>query len=69
MENISVFFNIIPRRSILANFVGANRNSKFMKQDHLRMNEVPDLNNHLWSIDLFRSMIIKKNRSKVRDSH
>ena len=39
------------------------------KQDHLRMNVAPDLNNHLRSIDLFRSMIIKKNRSKVRDSH
>ena len=34
-----------------------------------RMNIAPDLNNHLRSIDLFRSMIIKKNRSKVRDSH
>ena len=39
------------------------------KQDLLRMNVAPDLNNHLQSIDLFRSMIIKKNRSKVRDSH
>ena len=27
------------------------------KQDHLRMNVSPDLNNHLRSIDLFRSMI------------
>ena len=34
----------------------------------LRMNVAPDLNNHLLSIDLFRSMIIKKNRLKVRDS-
>ena len=39
------------------------------QQDHLRMNVSPDLNNHLRSIDHFRSMIIKKNRSKVRDSH
>ena len=39
------------------------------KEDHLRMNVAPDLNNHLWSIDLFRSMIIKKNSTKVRDSH
>ena len=38
-------------------------------QDHLWMNIAPDLNNHLRSIDLLRSMIIKKNRSKVRDSH
>ena len=37
--------------------------------DHLRMNVAPDINNHLRSIDLFRSMIIKKNRSKVLDSH
>ena len=35
----------------------------------IRINVAPDLNNHLRSIDLFRSMIIKKNRSKVRDSH
>ena len=41
----------------------------FPKQDHLRMNVAPDLNNHLWPIDLFRSMIIKKNRSKACDSH
>ena len=33
------------------------------------MNVAPDLNNHLRSRDLFRSLIIKKNRSKVRDSH
>ena len=39
------------------------------KQDLLRMNVAPDLNNHLQSIDLFRLMIVKKNRSKVRDSH
>ena len=39
------------------------------KQDHLRMNVALDLIGHLRSIDLFRSMIIKKNRSKVRDSH
>ena len=38
------------------------------KQDHLRMNVAPDLNNHIRSIDLFRSMIIKKNRSKAHDS-
>ena len=38
------------------------------KQDHLRMNVAPDLNNHLWSIDLFRSMIIK-NRLRICDSH
>ena len=42
---------------------------KLNKQDHLRMNVAPDLNNHLRSIDLFRSMIIKKNRSKVHDGH
>ena len=41
----------------------------YRKQDHLRMNVAPDLNNHLWSINMFRSMIIKKNRSKVRESH
>ena len=29
-----------------------------------RMNVAPDLNNHLWSIDLFRSMIIKKKNQK-----
>ena len=34
------------------------------EQDHPRMNAAPDLNNHLGSKDLFRSMIIKKNRSK-----
>ena len=28
-----------------------------VKQDHLGMNVAPDLNNHLRSIDLFRSMI------------
>ena len=28
------------------------------KQDQLRMNIAADINNHLWSIDLFRSMII-----------
>ena len=39
------------------------------KQDHLRMNVAQDFNNHLRSIDLFRSMIIKKDRSKVRYSH
>ena len=33
------------------------------------MNVAPDLNNHLRSIDLFRSMIIKKTQSKVPDSH
>ena len=38
-------------------------------QDHLRMNIAPDINNQLRSIDLFRSMIIKKNRSKVHDSY
>ena len=43
--------------------------AKKWKQDHLRMNVAQDLNNHLWSIDLFRSMIIKKNRSKVRDGY
>ena len=32
------------------------------------MNQAPDLKNHLQSKDLFRSMIIKKNRSKDRDS-
>ena len=36
-----------------------------VKQDHLRMNVAPDIKNHLWSIDLFRSMISKINRSKV----
>ena len=35
----------------------------------IRINVAPDLNNHLQSLDLFRSMIIKKNRSKVRDGH
>ena len=35
----------------------------------IRINVAPDLNNHLQSLDLFRSMIIKKNRSKVRFSH
>ena len=40
-----------------------------VKQDHLGMNVAPDLNNHLRSIDLFRSTIIKKNRSKVCDSN
>ena len=40
-----------------------------IQQYHLWMNVAPDLNNHLWSIDLFRLMIIKKNRSKVHDSH
>ena len=39
------------------------------QQDHLGMNIAPDLHNHLRSIDLFRSMIINKNRSKVLDSH
>ena len=33
------------------------------------MNVAPDFSNHLWSIDLFRSMIFKENRSKIRDSH
>ena len=33
-----------------------------LKQDHLRLNVAPDLSNHHQSIDLFRSMIIKKNR-------
>ena len=39
------------------------------KQDHLRMNVAPDLISHLQSIDLFRLMIMQKNRSKVPDSH
>ena len=39
------------------------------KPDHLRMNLAPDLNKHLQPIDIFRSMIIQKNRSKVLDSH
>ena len=34
----------------------------------IRINVAPDLNNHLQSLDLFRSIIIKK-RSKVRDSY
>ena len=42
---------------------------KMTKQDHLRMNNSTGSNNHLQSIDLFRSMIIKKNKSKVRDRH
>ena len=42
---------------------------KNKEQDHLRMNVAPDLYNHLWSIDRFISMIIKKNRSKVGDSN
>ena len=33
------------------------------------MNIAPDINNHLKSIDLLRLMIIKNNRSKVRDGH
>ena len=33
------------------------------------MNIAPDINNYLRSIDLFRSMIISNNRSKVRDDH
>ena len=41
---------------------------KNKEQDHLRMNVAPDLNNQIRSIDLFTSMIIKKNRSKVCDS-
>ena len=39
-----------------------------VKQDHLRMNLAPDLNKHLQPIDIFRSMIIQKNRQKVRDN-
>ena len=34
---------------------------KMTKQDHLRMNNSTGSNNHLQSIDPFRSMIIKKN--------
>ena len=37
------------------------------KQYHLRMNNSTGSNNHLRSIDHFRSMIIGNNRSKVRD--
>ena len=33
------------------------------------MNVAPDINNHLRSRDLFGSMIILNNRSKVRDDH
>ena len=40
-----------------------------LKQDHLKMYNSTESNTPLRSIDLFRSMIIKKNRSKVRDSH
>ena len=32
-------------------------------------NIAPDINNHLRSIDLFRSMIIQNRKSKVRDDH
>ena len=42
---------------------------RMAKQDHLRMNNSTGSNNHLQSIDLFRSMIIKKNKSKVRDRY
>ena len=35
------------------------------KQDHLRMNNSTGSNNHLRSMDVCRSMIIQKNRSKV----
>ena len=33
------------------------------------MNIAPDINNHLRSIDLFRSMIIHNNRAKGRGDH
>ena len=39
------------------------------QQDHLRMNNRTGSNIHLRPIDLFRSMIIQKNRQKVRDNH
>ena len=37
------------------------------KQDHLSMNNSTGSNNHLRSIDLFKSKIILNNLSKVRD--
>ena len=36
-------------------------------QDHLRMNIAPDINNHLRSKDITRSMIIKNKSSQVCD--
>ena len=39
------------------------------KAKSYEMNIAMGINNHMMSIDLFRSMIIKKSRSKVRDSH
>ena len=38
-----------------------------MKQNHLRINSSTRSNNHLRSIDLFKSMIIENYRSKVCD--
>ena len=59
--------SMIPKMAFgLRNKIAA---SGIQEQDHLRMNVATDLKNHLRSIDLFRSMIIKKNKSKVCDSH
>ena len=49
--------------ALIISYLGVN----WIQQDHLRMNNSTRSNNHLWSIDLFRSMIISNNRSKVRD--
>ena len=59
------------RYSALSHFllVHFEKNKWSIKQDHLRMNVAPDINIHLWSLDLLRSMTIKKNGSKVRYCH
>ena len=53
-------------------FVTTSRAPAVLKSKPTRsseMNVAPDINNHLRSRDLFGSMIILNNRSKVRDDH
>ena len=56
--SLSTSKNLLQLSALIRNHGILSFLATLTKQDHLRMNDSTRSNNHLWSIDLFRSMII-----------